>query len=120
MASAIFVWKVGFEAEKVVLGIVAFHARLGVVALVATCDSIDSSAIAARLIDPLDLAHARIEQMAMSTKVFVTEPRRWRAIGSAQSAIAKAAAISQRWLEGIGSVDSLMRPQPTSSDRHVI
>ena len=41
--------------------------------------------------------------------VLGTETRYWRAIGSAQSLIAKAAAIGQSWLKGIGSAKLLMR-----------
>ena len=41
------------------------------------------------------------------------EVRYWRAVGSAQSLIEKAAAIGQRWLKGVGSAEKQMRPQPT-------
>jgi REP element-mobilizing transposase RayT len=40
-----------------------------------------------------------------------TETRYWRAIGTAQSLIEKAAAIGQSWLKGIGSAQLLMRRQ---------
>ena len=48
-----------------------------------------------------------------SAQVLGTETRYWRAIGSAQSLIAKAAAIGQRWLKGIGTAESLIRLKPT-------
>jgi REP element-mobilizing transposase RayT len=41
-----------------------------------------------------------------------TETNYWRAIGSAQALIEKAAAIGQGWLKGIGNAQRLMRPQP--------
>ena len=47
-----------------------------------------------------------------STQLLGTESRYWRAIGSAQSLIAKAAAIGQSLLKGIGSAESLMRLRP--------
>jgi hypothetical protein len=40
-----------------------------------------------------------------------TETRYWRAIGTAQSLIEKAAAIGQLWLKGLGSAQLLMRRQ---------
>ncbi|HET9034067.1 MAG TPA: hypothetical protein VFN25_14330 [Dokdonella sp.] len=40
-----------------------------------------------------------------------TETTYWRAIGTAQSLIAKAAAIGQSWLKGIGSAQALLRIQ---------
>ena len=40
-----------------------------------------------------------------------TETHYWRAIGSAQSLIEKAAAIGQSWLKGIGSAQALLRRQ---------
>ena len=40
-----------------------------------------------------------------------TETHYWRAIGTAQSLIEKAAAIGQAWLKGIGSAQLLMRRQ---------
>ena len=39
------------------------------------------------------------------------ETHYWRAIGTAQSLIEKAAAIGQSWLKGIGSAQSLLRRQ---------
>ena len=36
----------------------------------------------------------------------------WRAIGSAQALIEKAAAMGQGWLKGIGNAQRLLRPQP--------
>ena len=41
-----------------------------------------------------------------------TETNYWRAIGSAQALIEKAAAMGQGWLKGIGSAQRLLRPQP--------
>ena len=41
-----------------------------------------------------------------------TETNYWRAIGSAQALIEKAAAIGQGWLKGIGTAQRLLRPQP--------
>ena len=38
-----------------------------------------------------------------------TETRYWRAIGSAQALIEKAAAIGQSWLKGIGNAQSFLR-----------
>ena len=40
-----------------------------------------------------------------------TETHYWRAIGSAQALVEKAAAIGQSWLKGIGHAQRLMRPQ---------
>jgi hypothetical protein len=40
-----------------------------------------------------------------------TETRYWRAIGTSQSLMEKAAAIGQAWLKGIGSAQLLMRRQ---------
>jgi len=39
-----------------------------------------------------------------------TETRYWRAIGSTQTLIEKAAAIGQTWLKGIGSAQRLRPP----------
>ena len=41
-----------------------------------------------------------------------TETNYWRAIGSAQALIEKAAAMGQGWLKGIGNAQRLLRPQP--------
>jgi REP element-mobilizing transposase RayT len=41
-----------------------------------------------------------------------TETNYWRAIGSAQALIEKAAAMGQGWLKGIGTAQRLLRPQP--------
>ena len=41
-----------------------------------------------------------------------TETNYWRAIGSAQALIEKAAAMGQGWLKGLGSAQRLLRPQP--------
>jgi hypothetical protein len=46
-----------------------------------------------------------------------TETNYWRAIGSAQALIEKAAAIGQGWLKGIGSAQRLLRPQETLFDK---
>jgi hypothetical protein len=40
------------------------------------------------------------------------ETNYWRAIGSAQALIEKAASMGQGWLKGIGSAQRLLRPQP--------
>lgn len=40
-----------------------------------------------------------------------TETSYWRAIGSAQALIEKAASLGQAWLKGIGSAQLLMRRQ---------
>ena len=56
----------------------------------------------------LGLTHSQWHQQMLGT-----ETRYWRAIGSAQFLIEKAAAIGQQWLKGIGSAEMLMRPQPT-------
>jgi uridine phosphorylase len=40
-----------------------------------------------------------------------TEMRYWRATGTSQSLMEKAAAIGQAWLKGIGSAQLLMRRQ---------
>jgi hypothetical protein len=44
--------------------------------------------------------------------VVFLETNYWRAIGSAQALIEKAAAMGQGWLKGIGSAQRLLRPQP--------
>jgi hypothetical protein len=41
-----------------------------------------------------------------------TEMNYWRAIGSVQALIEKAAAMGQGWLKGIGTAQRLLRPQP--------
>ena len=65
-------------------------------------------AIEPPILRKLGLSHSQWHQQMLGT-----ETRYWRAIGSAQSLIEKAAAIGQRWLKGIGSAETLMRPQPT-------
>ena len=63
------------------------------------------------------LVYARLRQIVgvpvVAEQMLGTETRYWRAIGSAQSLIEKAAVIGQRWLKGIGSAETLTRPQPT-------
>ena len=54
-----------------------------------------------------------LNERQWSTQMLGTVTRYWRAIGSAPSLIAKAAAIGQSWLKGIGSAESLMRLRPT-------
>ncbi len=54
----------------------------------------------------LGITHAQWHQQMLGTEI-----RYWRAIGSAQSLIEKATAIGQRWLKGIGSAETLMRPR---------
>ncbi len=63
--------------------------------------------------EPTILRKLGVTERQWSTQVLGTETRYWRAIGSAQSLIAKAAAIGQSWLKGIGSAESLMRLRPT-------
>ena len=63
--------------------------------------------------EPTILRELGLTERQWSTQVLGTETRYWRAIGSAQSLIAKAAAIGQSWLKGIGSAESLMRLRPT-------
>ncbi|MEO7935460.1 MAG: hypothetical protein ABIR27_04305 [Dokdonella sp.] len=62
---------------------------------------------------PTLLRKLGLTERQWSTQVLGTETRYWRAIGGAQSLIAKAAALSQSWLKGIGSAQSLMRLRPT-------
>ncbi len=59
--------------------------------------------------EPTILRKLGLTERQWNTQVLGTETRYWRAIGSAQSLIAKAAAIGQSWLKGIGSAESLMR-----------
>lgn len=63
--------------------------------------------------EPPILHKLGLSEHQWNTQVLGTETRYWRAIGSAQSLIAKAAAIGQSWLKGIGSAESLMRLRPT-------
>ncbi len=63
--------------------------------------------------EPTILRKLGLTERQWSTQVLGTETRYWRAIGDAQSLIAKAAAIGQSWLKGIGSAESLMRLRPT-------
>ncbi len=63
--------------------------------------------------EPTVLRKLGLTERQWSTQVLGTETRYWRAIGSAQSLIAKAAAIGQSWLKGIGAAESLMRLRPT-------
>ena len=63
--------------------------------------------------EPTILRKLGLTERQWSTQVLGTETRYWRSIGSAQSLIAKAAAIGQGWLKGIGSAESLMRLRPT-------
>ena len=63
--------------------------------------------------EPTILRKLGLTERQWSTQVLGTETRYWRAIGSAQSLIAKAAAIGQSWLKGIGSAESLMRLRST-------
>ena len=55
----------------------------------------------------LGLSHSQWHQQMLGTETLY-----WRAIGSAQSLIEKAAAMGQQWLKGIGRVQTLMRPRP--------
>lgn len=63
--------------------------------------------------EPTIMRKLGLTERQWSTQVLGTETRYWRAIGSAQSLIAKAAAIGQSWLKGIGSAETLMRLRPT-------
>ncbi len=56
----------------------------------------------------LKLSHSQWHQQMLGT-----ETRCWRAVGSSQSLIEEAAAIGHCWLKGIGSAETLMRPQPS-------
>ena len=62
--------------------------------------------------EPTLLRRLGLCERQWSTQFLGTESRYWRAIGSAQSLIAKAAAIGQSLLKGIGSAESLMRLRP--------
>lgn len=63
--------------------------------------------------EPPILHKLGLTERQWSTQVLGIETRYWRAIGSAQTLIAKAAAIGQSWLKGIGTAESLMRLKPT-------
>ena len=63
--------------------------------------------------EPTILRKLGLTERQWGTQVLGTEIRYWRAIGSAQSLIAKAAAIGLSWLKGIGGAESLMRLRPT-------
>lgn len=62
---------------------------------------------------PTILRKLGLTEPQWSTQVLGTETRYWRAIGGAQSLIAKAAALGQSWLKGIGSAQPLLRLRPT-------
>ena len=63
--------------------------------------------------EPPILRKLGLSERQWNTQVLGTETRYWRAIGTAQSLIAKAAAIGQSWLKGIGTAETLMRLRPT-------
>ena len=62
--------------------------------------------------EPPILRKLRLSHSQWHQQMLGTENRYWRAIGSAQCLIEKAAAMGQQWLKGIGRVQTLMRPQP--------
>lgn len=63
--------------------------------------------------EPTILRKLGLTERQWSAQLLGNETRYWRAIGSAQSLIAKAAAIGQSWLKGIGTAESLIRLKPT-------
>jgi hypothetical protein len=62
--------------------------------------------------EPLVLRKLGLSERQWHEQMLGTETNYWRAIGSAQALIEKAAAMGQGWLKGIGSAQRLLRPQP--------
>jgi REP element-mobilizing transposase RayT len=61
--------------------------------------------------EPPILRNLGLSERQWHQQMLGTEANYWRAIGTAQSLIEKAAAIGQSWLKGIGSAQSLLRRQ---------
>ena len=85
---------------------------LGVIDLTARLTRADKRGVIGAAEPPI-LRKLGLSERQWSTQVLGTETRYWRAVGSAQSLIAKAAAIGQSWLKGIGSAESMMRLRQT-------
>ena len=62
--------------------------------------------------EPPVLRKLGLSERQWHQQMLSTETNYWRAIGSAQALIDKAAAMGQGWLKGIGSAQRLLRPQP--------
>ena len=62
--------------------------------------------------EPPVLCKLGLSERQWHQQMLGTEANYWRAIGSAQALIEKAAAMGQGWLKGIGSAQRLQRSQP--------
>lgn len=62
--------------------------------------------------EPPVLRKLGLSERQWHQQMLSTETNYWRAIGSAQALIDKAAAMGQGWLKGIGSAQRLQQPQP--------
>ncbi len=63
-------------------------------------------------IEPPILRKLGLSERQWHQQMIGTETKYWRAIGTAQALIEKAAAMGQGWLKGIGSAQRFLRPQP--------
>jgi hypothetical protein len=62
--------------------------------------------------EPTILRKLGLSERQWHQQMLGTETNYWRATGSAQALIEKAASMGQGWLKGIGSAQRLLRPQP--------